>query len=222
MHWFKIHHGFSSDSKLALVAHKMEESRATINGIFLDILEYASKQDDRGSLIGYNVEAGALTMGVSDKFMGDVIETLRNVTLVTHEKVVNWDRYQGSVDSTAAERQRRHREKKKQQLEEIVTPVTVTSPLRNVEKSREDKNRKGTRFALTSLPPEWVEYCKTERPDLNAATVFQGFHDYWISIPGAKGVKLDWFATWRNWVRSQNANQKQQPQKPQRAGVIQL
>jgi hypothetical protein len=28
------------------------------------------------------------------------------------------------------------------------------------------------------------------------------FRDYWLSKPGAAGVKLDWAATWRNWVRS--------------------
>lgn len=27
------------------------------------------------------------------------------------------------------------------------------------------------------------------------------FRDYWIGIPGKGGVKLDWSATWRNWVR---------------------
>lgn len=27
------------------------------------------------------------------------------------------------------------------------------------------------------------------------------FRDYWRSQPGQKGVKLDWDATWRNWVR---------------------
>lgn len=27
------------------------------------------------------------------------------------------------------------------------------------------------------------------------------FKDYWVSVPGSKGVKLDWMATWRNWVR---------------------
>lgn len=153
MHWFKIHHGYSSDAKLALVAHKMQESRATINGIFIELLEYASKQEERGSLVGYNIEAGALAMGVSDKFMSDVIVTLRNVTLVTPEKVVNWDKYQSGADSTAAERQRRHREKKKQQLEEIVTPVTVTSPLRNTEKSREEKKRKEKKEVAFATPP---------------------------------------------------------------------
>lgn len=34
-------------------------------------------------------------------------------------------------------------------------------------------------------------------PDL----VFAEFHDYWIGVSGAKGVKLDWFATFRNHVR---------------------
>jgi hypothetical protein len=28
------------------------------------------------------------------------------------------------------------------------------------------------------------------------------FRDYWTARPGAGGVKLDWPATWRNWVRS--------------------
>lgn len=28
------------------------------------------------------------------------------------------------------------------------------------------------------------------------------FRDYWISTAGAKGIKSDWAATWRNWCRS--------------------
>src|SRR5205814_92454 len=27
------------------------------------------------------------------------------------------------------------------------------------------------------------------------------FRDYWIALPGAKGLKADWPATWRNWIR---------------------
>ena len=34
---------------------------------------------------------------------------------------------------------------------------------------------------------------------------FEKFKDYWIAQPGQKGVKLDWDATWRNWVRSTTA-----------------
>lgn len=28
------------------------------------------------------------------------------------------------------------------------------------------------------------------------------FIDYWLSVPGARGRKLDWPATWRNWMRT--------------------
>jgi hypothetical protein len=30
------------------------------------------------------------------------------------------------------------------------------------------------------------------------------FCDYWRSVPGAKGRKLDWVATWRNWMRKEH------------------
>lgn len=29
------------------------------------------------------------------------------------------------------------------------------------------------------------------------------FRDYWTSMPGQKGRKADWSATWRNWIRKQ-------------------
>ena len=36
----------------------------------------------------------------------------------------------------------------------------------------------------------------------------EGFRDYWIAQPGQKGVKTDWTATWRNWVRRQQQAKK--------------
>jgi len=66
------------------------------------------------------------------------------------------------------------------------------------------KQNRGSRlqpdFCLTD---EWKEFCRTERSDLDPQKVFDGFKDYWIAKPGQQGVKLDWLATWRNWVRNQ-------------------
>lgn len=53
------------------------------------------------------------------------------------------------------------------------------------------------------LPKQWQEFCKTTRPDLNPQAVFDQFKDYWVAQGGQKGTKLDWTATWRNWVRNQ-------------------
>lgn len=82
------------------------------------------------------------------------------------------------------------------------------------EKRREDsKATKGTRFSLETIPEDWVLFCRKERSDLNPNLVFEGFKDYWVSVAGAKGVKLDWFATWRNWIRNQKSSVVQQVEK---------
>lgn len=66
------------------------------------------------------------------------------------------------------------------------------------------KQNRGSRLqADFCLPKEWEVFCQTERSDLVASKVFDGFKDYWIAKAGQQGVKLDWFATWRNWVRNQ-------------------
>lgn len=31
----------------------------------------------------------------------------------------------------------------------------------------------------------------------------EAFRDHWVAVPGKAGLKLDWDATWRNWVRNE-------------------
>jgi hypothetical protein len=83
---------------------------------------------------------------------------------------------------------------------------TETETEREKEGETEKKTQRGTRLpADCLLPPEWADFCKHQRPDLVPRQVFDEFRDYWIAQPGQKGVKTDWDATWRNWVRRQNA-----------------
>lgn len=83
---------------------------------------------------------------------------------------------------------------------------TETETEREKEGEKEKKTQRGTRLpADCLLPPEWADFCKHQRPDLVPRQVFDEFRDYWIAQPGQKGVKTDWDATWRNWVRRQNA-----------------
>ena len=75
--------------------------------------------------------------------------------------------------------------------------------------TKTEKSRTATRGSR--LPANWVpnkelaEWSKAERPDLDLRKVLEEFRDYWTSVAGSKGVKLDWDATWRNWVRKQTA-----------------
>lgn len=57
----------------------------------------------------------------------------------------------------------------------------------------------------TRLPEDWRpnvddrQFARDHGVDPDAA--FPEFRDYWIGVPGQRGVKLDWSATWRNRVR---------------------
>jgi hypothetical protein len=59
-----------------------------------------------------------------------------------------------------------------------------------------------------------IEFCLTNRPDLDVKITSDSFRDFWIGVPGVKGKKLDWAATWRNWVRSQRGKINGNKQKP--------
>jgi hypothetical protein len=65
---------------------------------------------------------------------------------------------------------------------------------------------RGARLSLSDLPEEWREWARKDRPDLDPDWVWAVFRDYWIAKPGAMGLKTDWRATWRNWVRREQAS----------------
>ena len=86
------------------------------------------------------------------------------------------------------------------------TSVQLTNnqePITNNHSIEVAKAPKAQRLKIDSLPKEWEEFCKKERPDLKPDFIWNQFRDYWIAQGGQKGAKLDWLATWRNWVRNQ-------------------
>jgi hypothetical protein len=50
-------------------------------------------------------------------------------------------------------------------------------------------------------------------PDVDLRAEHEKFTDYWLGVAGSRGVKADWPATWRNWMR------KAQDQSPRTASA---
>jgi 5-methylcytosine-specific restriction endonuclease McrA len=64
------------------------------------------------------------------------------------------------------------------------------------------KAKRGSRIGAWQPSPELRQFAVEHGvPRDRVRAVFDTFHDYWVQQPGQKGVKLDWTATWRNWVR---------------------
>jgi len=107
------------------------------------------------------------------------------------------------------------------QREQVVTcnenataiPIPIPTPTPTPVISRERASPTGSRLpADWTLPDEWAEWAKQARPDLNPRETADRFADYWRGVPGAKGRKTDWPATWRNWVRGEKAQPATQAQ----------
>ncbi|HHG5536355.1 TPA: hypothetical protein ACPWRH_004662 [Pseudomonas aeruginosa] len=70
-----------------------------------------------------------------------------------------------------------------------------------------EKPKRGSRLPEDwTLPVDWLTWALTERPEFGEAAMRRfgdSFGDHWRSVTGKNATKLDWFATWRNWVRNQ-------------------
>ncbi|NCF83885.1 MAG: hypothetical protein GWP74_19995 [Proteobacteria bacterium] len=69
--------------------------------------------------------------------------------------------------------------------------------------SSEKPQPRGAGLSLTELPNDWREWALNfghKTPDAE----WEIFSDHWAAQPGQRGVKLNWLATWRNWIRRSN------------------
>jgi len=98
-------------------------------------------------------------------------------------------------------------------------PLTINQEPLNNNKEKINKKNRGSRLSQDWKPSiDLINFCNNERPDLNIQKVASSFLDYWIAQPGQKGVKLNWDATWRNWVRNTRKEFTQQA-KPEKFSV---
>lgn len=83
-------------------------------------------------------------------------------------------------------------------------PSQEPSPKDPGAKAPSGAKTRGTRLPADWEPGEGLRQWFREQPfsalvDPRAET--ETFKDYWTAQPGQKGVKVDWDATWRNWIR---------------------
>lgn len=87
--------------------------------------------------------------------------------------------------------------------QKLNTGSTEAQPYTDTNTYTDKELKRGTRlpkpFVLTS---EMINWAVEKHPlvDFNLQT--ESFIDYWTAQPGQKGVKSDWVATWRNWIRN--------------------
>ena len=84
------------------------------------------------------------------------------------------------------------------QLEPVTELRSVSTPT-----ARDRPPKRGTRLPEDWQPnPDDIAFAQPHLTGHEIANEAARFRDYWIAKAGAGGVKLDWSAVWRNWIRS--------------------
>jgi hypothetical protein len=136
--------------------------------------------------------------------------------------VTGWDKHQ-KIDKPSAKHPRPVGEDSPSPLRIVAEPSPPESS--RVEGSRgEGRSPKGSRLpADWRLSSEQIEWALGAQPSWDAEhtlKVGEAFRDYWTSKPGREAAKLDWDATWRNWVRREHAVKGGDRPRDQFAGAL--
>ena len=118
------------------------------------------------------------------------------------EELLQYHKNADTNKRIADEREAKRRENNTKRVQ-VVNEATPNQEPLTINHKPIKENKRGSRLAQ-----DWVlsksmgDWATQERPDLDVRQVADQFKDYWVAQAGQKGVKLDWDATWRNWVRN--------------------
>jgi len=83
-------------------------------------------------------------------------------------------------------------------------PATTNKTIEHITSNEVIKARKATRLDEAWQPSlELLDWAGREFSQVDTKTATDTFKDYWTAIAGTRGLKADWNATWRNWIRNQ-------------------
>lgn len=197
--WFRMYAEAVDDEKLRLLAF---EDRWHYVAILC--LKALGTLDSEAPFLERRV---ALKLGMQPALLDEVKRRLIEVQLIDDEwQPIAWDKRQFKSDHDAAERKKKQRNRDR--LKDVTTPNSdshnkVTTP----EQNRAEQKQSRAESPATRLPDHFAlteERRKlADAEGLDPIRTLENFRDYWKSVPGSRGRKLDWEATWRKWCRSE-------------------
>lgn len=124
MEWLRWYHGTINDPKWAMIARKTGVNICTVIAIWAALLEYASQNEDRGSVADFDPEEIDAAFGLNDGECAAVIEAMTSKGIIEAARIAKWSKRQ--FDEKNVERIRRCREKKAK-AEAEATPADTSA-----------------------------------------------------------------------------------------------
>lgn len=222
--WIKMRGNLWDDPRVARLCDLVDAGEAAVIGGLYWLWATADQHSEDGVMPGLTLRSIDRKTGLSG--FGDALVVVG--WLADHPegvRICHFEEHNGTSAKArmmTAKRVAEHKANAKVTLPPLPEEhKDVTEPLPREEKRREEikkelKSKAETATAMR-LPAEWqptledIAFCKTSRPELRIDEVQERFRDHWISTGGVKGRKLDWSATWRNWVRNERGPPNRSP-----------
>lgn len=160
MDWWRSWHGAPTDSKWLLIGKRAGVAPGVVSAIAWALFDYASQDNDRGSVEGFDVETYSVFSGFDEAEIQSVIDAMTDKGIITEGRLSAWEKRQPKKeDPTSGERVRRFRDNKRNEEVTLVSRVTSGDVTHSnamkrdvthsnavkqdvtIEKSREEKKR---------------------------------------------------------------------------------
>ncbi|MGX9349195.1 hypothetical protein [Microbacterium sp. KNMS] len=224
MAWFKIDDGFYDNPKVKAIPRG---KRMECLGLWVSAGTWSSKHLTDGRIPAYMVEEFGADVSHGDMLVAAGLWRREGDGYAFHD----WLDWQPSRADTLAAREKERRRKDEYRAKKAGN--TGQSPAgtnpdgddlsqgasRHPDPTRPDptntsspNGEEGARKRATRIPEPFIvtgdmkAWARDNVPGLDYTASTQRFVDHWRAESGAKARKLDWVATWRNWLRRDHDN----------------
>lgn len=112
--WWRSWHGAPTDHKWPVIAARSGVKVGEVSAIAWALFDYASQQDDRGSVAGFDAEEYAVYSGFPEEEVIAVIRAMEEKGIITADgRLTNWEKRQPKREDDSNGRVRKHRDMKR-------------------------------------------------------------------------------------------------------------
>lgn len=211
MAWIESHQELGRHPKTVHFAKLLGVSRPTAVGHLHYLWWWAMDYAQDGNLARYPVEVIAEAV-LWEGEANDLWQALIIAGFVNEDGTVHdWFDYAGSLIEKRVANRDRMRMKRAETVQRTCVEraahvqglpyPTLQDPTLQDPTIPPSGSTRGMRLPDDWTPPETSVEQEALKAGVKVNIEIDKFNDYWHSQPGQKGIKTDWLATWRNWLR---------------------
>ncbi len=108
--WWRSWHGAPMDPKWQLIAARAKVKTIVVTSVAWALMDYASQNDPRGSIEGFDIEVYAFYSGIESEEVTAVIRAMTDKNIIVDNQFKNWEKRQPKREDDSTPRVRRYRE----------------------------------------------------------------------------------------------------------------